>query len=217
MSRNKLVKLFNIILIRLLSDAISIKILGGIWKVRNKASSVKNSTIRNIYINIYYCYLSKYCCCIGHTAIFDSESILPHDFFGIFISRHAKIGKNCVIFPHVIIGSNTIPDSKHKGSPVIGNNVIIGAGASIIGNIKIGDNSRIGSNCIITCDIPENSLVVMEKPLIIKKLNMDNKFYTQNEEGYWVYAKDGQKIIETDKKCLNHLHEIDIEWEKRIR
>lgn len=213
----KLIKFFKILLIRLLSDELCVLFLGGIWKVKMRANSCKSTTIRNIFIEIYYCYLSKYCCNIGFTAIFDSKPILPHRFFGIFISRYAKIGKNCVIFPHVVIGSNTIPDSKMKGSPTIGNNVFIGAGASIIGNVRIGDNCRIGSNCTVTQDIPENSLVVMEKPLIIKKMDMNNKFYSQNKDGYWTYSKEGIKIIETDEKCISQLSEIDMAWEQKKR
>ena len=113
----------------------------------------------------------------------------------------------------MVIGSNTLSDSRRKGSPTIGNNVFIGASATVIGNVRIGNNCRIGSNCVVTCDIPDNSLVVMDKPRIITKLNMNNKFYTQTEEGCWRYNNNGEKIIETDKNCINDLHEIDVEWE----
>jgi serine O-acetyltransferase len=214
---NKLLNLFFLILIRLLSDELSVELLGGIFKIKTRINLLKDKLPRKIFIKIYYSYLSKYCCYIGYTAIFDDEPILPHGFFGIFISRHAKIGKNCVIFPNVIIGSNTIPDSKRKGSPTIGNNVYIGAGASIIGNVSIGDNCRIGSNCTITRDIPENSLVIMEKPRIIEKLDMNNKFYAQNAKGCWRYSRDGKKIVETDENCMNQLHEIEIEWDRKKR
>lgn len=45
----------------------------------------------------------------------------------------------------------------------------IGAGAKLIGNIKIGDNVKIGANCIVVEDVPDGSTVVMEKPRIIIK------------------------------------------------
>ena len=79
----------------------------------------------------------------------DSVPTFPHGFSGIFVSEGAKIGKNCVIFHQVTIGSNTLPDSRGKGAPVLGNNVYIGAGAKIIGNVTVGDNVLIGPHCSI--------------------------------------------------------------------
>lgn len=57
--------------------------------------------------------------------------------------------------------------SKSYGAPQIGNNVYIGIGAKIIGGITIGDNVRIGANCIVTENIPNNATVVMDKPRVI--------------------------------------------------
>ena len=94
---------------------------------------------------------------------------MPHGLYGVFISKDAVIGENCVIFHQVTIGSNSIEGSKHYGAPKIGNNVYIGAGAKIIGGITIGDNVNIGANCIVFSDIPSNSTVVMNAPRIIQK------------------------------------------------
>lgn len=94
---------------------------------------------------------------------------MPHGLNGIFISKDAEIGENCVILHQVTIGSNSIKGSKHFGAPKIGNNVYIGAGAKIIGGITIGDNVNIGANCIVFSDIPSNSTVVMNAPRIIQR------------------------------------------------
>lgn len=94
---------------------------------------------------------------------------MPHGLYGVFISKDAVIGENCVIFHQVTIGSNSIEGSEHYGAPKIGNNVYIGAGAKIIGGITIGDNVNIGANCIVFSDIPSNSTVVMNAPRIIQK------------------------------------------------
>lgn len=73
-------------------------------------------------------------------------------------------------------------DSRKQGSPVIGDNVYIGSGAKIIGNIRIGNNVRIGANCIVVEDIEDNSVVVMNKPRIIKKTHsQNNTFITRGE------------------------------------
>lgn len=84
----------------------------------------------------------------------------PHGINGIFISGDAKLGKNVVIFQQVTIGSNRLFDSKNQGSPVIGDNCYIGAGAKIIGNVTIGNNCRIGAGTVVTKDVSDNSLVV---------------------------------------------------------
>lgn len=93
----------------------------------------------------------------------------PHGLSGIYISKQAKLGKNCTIFQQVTIGINDIQSSKHFGAPIIGNNVYIGAGAKIIGKVKVGNNVNIGANCIVTEDIPNNSTVVMPHPRIIRR------------------------------------------------
>ena len=101
----------------------------------------------------------------------------PHGVKGIFISEKAKIGKDCVIFHQVTIGSNTLSGSKRRGSPTVGDHVYIGAGAKIIGNVTVGNSARIGANCVVVEDIPNNSTVVMPKPVIIERDSApDNTF-----------------------------------------
>jgi serine O-acetyltransferase len=81
-------------------------------------------------------------CCIG------GGLVLPHPN-GIVIHSDVKIGPNCLIFQQVTIGvtSSIIP-------PVIGGHVDIGAGAIILGNIKIGDHARIGAHALVCKDVP---------------------------------------------------------------
>lgn len=107
----------------------------------------------------------------------------PHGVNGIFISLGAIIGKGCVIFHHVTIGSNTLADSKGHGAPIIGDNVYIGAGAKIIGGVTIGNHVRIGANCVVTKDVPDNTTVVAAPVRYITKSEpMDNRFITYTSE-----------------------------------
>ena len=76
----------------------------------------------------------------------------------IIINPATKLGNNCTLYPGVLIG-HKIPGG---GAATIGNNVFIGAGTKIIGDVHIGDNVTIGQNCVITKDIPANSVVVMD-------------------------------------------------------
>ena len=79
------------------------------------------------------------------------------------------LGEDGKIFQGVTIGSKWSKASCLGEAPRIGNNVMIGAGAVILGNITIGDDSIIGANAVVTHSIPKNSLAV-GVPAIIKKL-----------------------------------------------
>lgn len=159
-----------------------------IWGVKNKIMEKK---LRGgIYTSFYIDYFNKHNSYVGLNTIFKGIPCLPHGFNGIFISDNAIIGKNCVIFQGVTIGSNTLEDTKNFGFPIIGNNCYIGAGAKIIGNVRIGDNVRIGANAIVTFDVPSNCTVVLNKPRIIKKNKLNNRFIKYIGKNKYYY-KDG--------------------------
>jgi len=79
-------------------------------------------------------------------------------FGGVVITGKAIIGKNCNISQNVTIGFSSRGDK--KGFPVIKDNVYIGPGAVIIGNITIGNNAAIGANAVVLNDVPDNGVVV---------------------------------------------------------
>ena len=90
---------------------------------------------------------------------------------GIVIGETTISGKNVKIYQGVTLGALSLKDgSKIKGvkrHPTIGNNVIIYAGASILGDITIGDDVTIGSNVFITESIPSNVKVTFSKPSLV--------------------------------------------------
>lgn len=86
---------------------------------------------------------------IGKGTILKGCTILQHGFHGIHISRFAEIENNVRIFQDVTIGS-----SKEKAS-TIGENVTIGAGAIIIGDVTVRNNVFIGDGTIITKNVPK--------------------------------------------------------------
>ena len=73
---------------------------------------------------------------------------------GVIVNNDAKIGKNCDIYPGVVVGQTS-----KNNVPVIGDNCFIGLGSKIIGNIRIGDNVLIAPNAVVTKDIPDNAVV----------------------------------------------------------
>lgn len=90
---------------------------------------------------------------MGFGAKFEGIPKLPHGLYGIFVSHNAIIGKNCTIFHQVTIGEGK------NGAPIVGDNVLIGAGAKIIGNVHIGNNAKIGVNAVIVHDVPDGAVV----------------------------------------------------------
>lgn len=99
---------------------------------------------------------------IGATAVIHGRPILPHGLQGIYISRYAQIGENCLIYQNVTIGE---VDEK---APIIGNHCLIGAGAVIIGNIRIGNNVKIGAGAVVSRDVPDYCTVVSPPMRIIE-------------------------------------------------
>ncbi|MBP3635913.1 MAG: serine O-acetyltransferase [Bacilli bacterium] len=89
--------------------------------------------------------------------------------FGVVIGETAVIGDNVTIYHGVTLGGTG--KEKGKRHPTIGNNVMIGAGAKILGNILIGDNSKVGAGAVVLKDIPEDCTAVGVPSKIIKVNN----------------------------------------------
>jgi serine O-acetyltransferase len=96
-----------------------------------------------------------------------------HHFGGIMFHPTVKIGDYCTIYHDVTIGDR----GGYGNAATIGNYVMIGAGAKIIGQIAIGDNCKIGANCVVEKSIPANC-IVYGNPLIIKSQDFD--YYSKN-------------------------------------
>ena len=101
---------------------------------------------------------------IGKNVFFDHG-------MGIVVGETAVIGDNCIIFHGVTLGG--VASTKTKRHPTLENNVTIGAGAKILGNIIIGENSKIGANSVVLKDIPKNSVAVGIPGRIVQKVDDD--------------------------------------------
>ena len=77
---------------------------------------------------------------------------------GVVIGETSVIGDDCTLYHGVTLGGTTW--QKVKRHPTLGDNVVVGAGAKVLGPIRIGDNARIGSNSVVVKDVPDNATVV---------------------------------------------------------
>jgi len=181
------------------------RMLGGTWKLRERCHKCNNQFAKRWMGTIYTRYLQSKGSWISIKANFKNKPLFPHGIYGIFISGGVTIGKDCVIFQQVTIGSNTLIDSGGIGAPKIGDFCYIGAGAKIIGNVKVGDNVRIGANSVVIKDVPDNSVIFNDAQIIkTKNEKQNNKFY-HKYNGKWHYYKNGNPHIVIDKREIQIL------------
>lgn len=86
---------------------------------------------------------------------------------GVVIGETTIIGDNVTLFQGVTLGGTG--KEKGKRHPTLGNNIVVGTGAKILGNIKIGDNVNVGANAVVIRDVPPNSTVVGVPGRVAKK------------------------------------------------
>jgi len=77
---------------------------------------------------------------------------------GVVIGETAEVGENVTLLQGVTLGGTSL--KREKRHPTLGNNVVVGAGAKIIGGFTIGDGSRIGAGSVVVREVPTNSVVV---------------------------------------------------------
>ena len=77
---------------------------------------------------------------------------------GVVIGETAEIGENCTLYHQVTLGGTSW--AKEKRHPTLGNNVVVGSGAKILGPFTVGDNAKVGSNSVVVKEVPPNGTVV---------------------------------------------------------
>ena len=77
---------------------------------------------------------------------------------GVVIGETAEIGDNCTLYHGVTLGGTSW--AKEKRHPTLGDNVVVGSGAKILGPFTVGDNSKVGSNSVVVKEVPPNATVV---------------------------------------------------------
>ncbi len=133
------------------------------WKLYRLQKKAKNGFFRDILTFLMSRSAHKHGGYVGPDTVFQGIPTLPHGLHGIFISRYAVIGEGCRIYQNVTVGE------VDRKAPVIGEGCLIGAGAVILGDIKIGNHVKIGAGAVVNTDVPDNSTVVSQPVRIIEK------------------------------------------------
>ena len=147
------------------------------WKMRERAVNYHGGFLEKL-ICTWYLYRVKRmdafhnattAAHLGFGAQFKGVPELPHGLNGIVLTHEAVIGKNCTIFHQVTIGGGK------GGAPVIGDDVMIGPGAKILGGVHIGNRVNIGANAVVVKDVPDDTTVVVDHPRMIAKKESGNR------------------------------------------
>ena len=100
---------------------------------------------------------------------------------GVVIGETSVIGDDVTLYQGVTLGGTG--KEKGKRHPTLGNGVVIGAGARVLGNIRVGDNSRVGAGSVVLRDVPDNSTIVGVPGHIV--------------------LRSGQRVVITDPKQIH--------------
>ena len=137
--------------------------LGGYWRLYRRRQHAKNRLTRNILTFLLNRAARRHGGYLGNGAVIEGFLSLPHGLHGVYISRYARIGSNCRIYQNVTIGET---DGK---APQIGDHCLIGAGAVVIGGIRIGSHVKIGAGAVVHTDVDDFCTVVAQPPRILRK------------------------------------------------
>jgi serine O-acetyltransferase len=125
---------------------------------------------------------------------------------GVVIGETTEIGENVTIYQGVTLGGTSL--ERKKRHPTIGNNVVIGAGAKILGPFTVGDNSKIGSGSVVVKEVPPNSVVVGVPGRVIYR---DGKKVTDMDFD-WTNLPD--PVAQALQCLLDRVHDLEKELDE---
>jgi serine O-acetyltransferase len=131
---------------------------------------------------------------------------------GVVIGETAEVGDNVTLYHGVTLGGTSW--KKGKRHPTIGNNVVIGTGAKVLGPVRIGDNTRIGANSVVVNDIPPNSVVVGIPGKIVFRVEGDKRIALDKEFMPDPQARAITSLLERVSRLEERLNQQDGKGEK---
>jgi len=137
---------------------------------------------------------------------------------GVVIGETAVIGSDCTLYHGVTLGGTSW--QREKRHPTLGNNVVVGAGAKVLGPITVGNDARIGSNSVVVRDVPEGATVIgIPGRIVVPK---DDKKEAKRKQmaakiGFDAYGQTADMpdpVAHAVDVMLDHMHAIDQKMEQ---
>ncbi len=135
---------------------------------------------------------------------------------GVVIGETAEVGDDCTLYQGVTLGGTSW--RKEKRHPTLGNNVVVGAGAKVLGPLRIGDNSRIGSNSVVIKDVPANATAVGIPARILgssRRTQEESPEETTQPSGFYAYAQPPQ-MSDPMAKAIDGLRDQVQQMEEKL-
>ncbi|WP_078119278.1 serine O-acetyltransferase [Thiosocius teredinicola] len=138
---------------------------------------------------------------------------------GVVIGETAVIGDDCTLYHGVTLGGTSW--QKGKRHPTLANDVVVGAGAKVLGPIEIGSGARIGSNAVVVRDVPANSTVVGVPGRLIER--KDKNVDTEHREkmatkmgfdAYGATADAPDPVAHAINCMLDHVHVMETKMQR---
>jgi serine O-acetyltransferase len=131
---------------------------------------------------------------------------------GVVIGETAEIGDDCTLYHGVTLGGTTW--QKGKRHPTLGNNVVVGAGAKVLGPIHVADGARIGSNAVVVKDVPAEATVVGVPGRVVRAADgsADHRQAMAQKMGFDAYGVTQgmpDPVANAINCMLDHIHAMD--------
>lgn len=136
---------------------------------------------------------------------------------GVVIGETAEIGDDCTLYQGVTLGGTSW--RKGKRHPTLANNVIVGAGAKVLGPITLGEGVRVGSNAVVVKDVPPGATVVGIPARVVKKVNEQDAERRKDfarKIGFDAYGTTQDlpdPVTNAINALLDHVHVMDAKME----
>jgi len=137
---------------------------------------------------------------------------------GVVIGETAEIGDDCTLYHGVTLGGTSW--KKGKRHPTLANNVVVGAGAKVLGPIQVATGARIGSNAVVVKDVPEGATVVGIPGRIIRRAEVSEQDRKREDfakkigfDAYGTSQDMPDPLVNAVNSMLDHIHAMDSRME----
>ncbi len=142
---------------------------------------------------------------IHPNAVIGRRFFIDHGM-GVIIGETAEIGDDVLMYQGVILGGTAL--EKRKRHPTIGNDVVLGTGATLLGPITVGDGARIGANSVVLSSVPLGASAVGVRSRIVED-HREAVLDLEHEKLPDPYGKVIQDILEGQVKLEKHIKELE--------